>query len=228
MDTPRAEFLHPSIVSHSRRPPMLYLLIDHFRPRKRVLPHASVQEHLAGRYYLPPSLLYSVIRLSRDNATYDIPVEGDWLTIAVVAERGEVRVSGTKGHVESDSEDEAGPSKPKIGDRAQGEGEGDVKEKWRRRRGPRKYINLKLCALPPRSKTISGPSGDALLQLLLFEADAVVRTDPGEEGEVRRSYRGGSGGAYERWCNLSVGSVVAILNPRVLRPLKVRLGRGRT
>jgi minichromosome maintenance protein 10 len=58
--------------------------------------HSAVQDFLYGRYYLTPTLLYSVIRLSRDGATFDLPVDGDWLTIAVVAERGEVKISGTK------------------------------------------------------------------------------------------------------------------------------------
>jgi len=158
------------------------------------------------------------------------------VTIAVVAERGEVRVSGTKGGARhgdaSDDEEEgeggeaqvkkviksgSGPAKAKD----------EEKQKWKNKRGPRKYINLKLCALSPRtpgssSKTIAG---DAMLQLLLFESDAVISSDPTDEdeddGKVKKSYRGGSGGAYEKWCNLGIGSVIAILNPRVLRPLQV-------
>lgn len=164
-------------------------------------------------------MLYSVIRLSRDGATYDVPVEGDWVTMAVVAERGDIRVSGTKDNTRYESDDEEedgehGASKPKPA---------DDKAKWKKKRGPRKYINLKLCALPPRTPRSrdGGTSGDAMLQLLLFESDAVVRSDPDEDGEVKLSYRGGSGGAYERWCNLGVGSVIAILNPRVLRPMRV-------
>jgi minichromosome maintenance protein 10 len=62
--------------------------------------------------------------------------------------------------------------------------------------------------------------GDAMLQLLLFEADA--RLHGVQDGDQR--YRGGSGGAYEKWCNLAAGSVIAILNPRVLRPLRVSGG----
>lgn len=206
--------------------------------RKRSLPHALLQAHLSGRYYLSPSLLYSVIRLSRDGATYHIPVQGDWVVIAVVAERGEIRVSGMKNDRGSDEDEE--DLKPKqasvkqgvkgVKDKAaQGKDEGkggEDQERWRKRRGPRKYINLKLCALPPRIQS-KGPSGDAMLQLLLFESDAIVREDENAEdddGETKKTYRGGSGGAYEKWCNLGVGSVIAILNPRVLRPLRVCLG----
>lgn len=170
-----------------------------------------------GRYYLPPSLLYSVIRLSKDGATYDVPVEGDWITIAVVAERSEIKVSGSKEEFSDDEDEDVATAKQ--GDKALSQ-EQQARKKWVKRRGPRKYINLKLCALPPKNKSMGGEGvkGDALLQLLLFEADAQVHGL--EDGE--KKYRGGSGGAYEKWCNLAVGSVIAILNPRVLRPLRVR------
>jgi minichromosome maintenance protein 10 len=208
--------------------------------RKRSMAHSAVQDYLYGRYYLTPAMLYSVIRLSRDGATYDLPVEGDWLTIAVVAERGEVKISGTKNTSKNDEDDDddededdggkttSRPSKPNKkmpGDTEDGKG-GAGQPKYRKR-PPRKYVNLKLCSLPPRSRGGGGSSasGDALLQLLLFEADSVAHgEDVNEDGEkvhVKR-YSGGSGGAYERWCNLTVGSVIAILNPKILRPLRVR------
>lgn len=193
------------------------------RLSKRVLPHEDVQDLIRGRYFMRPPKVYSVARLSRDGATYDIPVEGDWVTIAVVAERGDIRVSGTR-NAKSDDEDDddddgcdgdsRGPQDRK-GKKQGKQGQGGKKKK------PRKYINLKLVALPPRNKTLGATtiSGDAHLQLLLFESDSIVNgTD--DEGNETRSYRGGSGGAYERWCNLGVGSVIALLNPRVLRPLK--------
>ena len=194
--------------------------------RKRTLSHAAVQDHLSGRYFLPPSLLYSVIRLTRDGATYDVPVEGDWVTIAVVAERGEIRVSGSKqgGISDDDDGDETLDGSVKQGGKPLDKATKD-KERWKKRRGPKKYLNLKLCSLPPRASSLGGkgkgPSGDALLQLLLFEADAVIRGEDESRDTKQTSYRGGSGGAYEKWCNLSVGSVIAILNPRVLRPLRV-------
>lgn len=205
--------------------------------------HAAVQGHLDSRYYLPPTLLYSVIRLSRDGSTYDLPVDGDWLTIAVVAERGEVKISGTKQTSANDDddgdddieEDEDGPA-PAAKPPAKNTGPfkpGDPKNKSKKsgteyknkKRPPRKYINLKLCSLPPRTKTSSSSAGDALLQLLLFESDSVAHdtmlNDEGEKVVIKR-YSGGSGGAYEKWCNLTVGSVIAIMNPKVLRPLRVR------
>ncbi|WWD21887.1 hypothetical protein CI109_106375 [Kwoniella shandongensis] len=207
------------------------------RLSKRILPHSHLQDHLSGRYYIPPSTLYSVIRLSRDGTTYDIPVDGDWITIAVVAHRGEVKVSGTKdASVESDDDEDEGEvldtAVPKDGKVAGGanakksgeKGKDKAKgKKAQRRRVPRKYINMTLCSLPSRNRSLgksTGTSGDALLNLLLFEADAVVHERQTEDGEMKRSYRGGSGGAYEKWCNLNEGSVVAILNPRVWRNLR--------
>jgi minichromosome maintenance protein 10 len=172
-----------------------------------------------------------VIRLSRYGATYDVPVEGDWVTIAVVAERGEVKVSGSKAGDESDASEEEDGTPRRGPQQGKDKGTGKSKDATKKgaegkakKRGPRKYINLKLTSLPPRSNDrASSTQGDALLQLLLFEADAVVRSEPDEEGEVKRSYRGGSGGAYEKWCNLGVGSVIALLNPRLLRPLRVSI-----
>lgn len=200
--------------------------------------HSAVQDYLYGRYYLTPTLLYSVIRLSRDGATYDLPVDGDWVTIAVVAERGEVRISGTKSTSKDDEdeddgdEDEEGNQVPK--DLKKNGWKGKKGKPEYRKRPPRKYINLKLCSLPPRSRNSNGSStstsGDALLQLLLFEADSVatemVENEVGEKVPVKR-YLGGSGGAYERWCNLTVGSVIAVMNPKILRPLKVSSNNAR-
>ncbi|ORX36122.1 hypothetical protein BD324DRAFT_652025 [Kockovaella imperatae] len=185
------------------------------RLSKRLLSHEILQDQLRGRYFLPPSLLYSVIRLSRDGATYDVPVEGDWVTIAIVAERSQVRVSGAKEGPGSDSDDDA-----KQGDKEKSRVQKD-KSKWQKRRGPRKYVNLKLVSLPSRAASIGksvGQMGDALLQLLLFESDSKVHDK--DDGESQFRYQGGSGGAYEKWCNLTEGTVIAVLNPRVLRPLR--------
>ncbi|WVQ75339.1 hypothetical protein IAR50_004957 [Cryptococcus sp. DSM 104548] len=222
------------------------------RLKKRTTPHEEVQEFLTGRYYLPPSKLYSVARLTRDGTSYDIPVDDEWLTIAVVAQRGPIRVSGTKvkrekgsddekdeddesgGEIEESEDDEddgeqAGDFKPFIGTdgkawkpkpkkRAKKSKE-DGEDDWKKKREPRKYINLTLCAMPRRKYGSTTSTGDVLLQMLLFEADHVVTMENGEGG-IYKSYRGGSGGAYEKWCNIAEGSVIAILNPRVWRNLR--------
>ncbi len=63
------------------------------------------------------------------------------------------------------------------------------KQQARKARQPRKYLNLKLAALGARTGNKSS-SGDALLQLLLFESDSIVRMDPDEDGNEKISYRG--------------------------------------
>ncbi|TYJ55121.1 hypothetical protein B9479_004157 [Cryptococcus floricola] len=223
------------------------------RLRKRTTPHKEVQEFLTGRYYLPPSKIYSVARLTRDGTSYDVPVDDEWLTIAVVAQRGPIRVSGTKVKTEKNSDDEKdedddddeGDEEESEDDEDDGEQAADIKpfigtdgkawkpkpkqkakkskedsdDDWKKKRGPRKYINLTLCAMPRRSYGSTSSTGDVLLHMLLFEADHVVAMEDGEGGTYK-SYRGGSGGAYEKWCNIAEGSVIAILNPRVWRNLR--------
>ncbi|WVO15712.1 hypothetical protein L204_103373 [Cryptococcus depauperatus] len=221
------------------------------RLRKRLLAHDEVQDFLTDRYYIPPSKLYSVVRLSRDGTSYDIPVDKDWVTIAVIAQRSPIRVSGTKVKTAESSRGKGNvASKDDASDASNTESEGreestdttfsrtkvegvkrkqktknkdnlnqSDKDDWKKNREPRKYINLTLCALPRRNYNVTMTAGDSLLQLLLFEADCVVSTED-EDGEVVKSYRGGSGGAYEKWCNLAEGSVIAIMNPRIWRNLK--------
>ncbi|WVQ83949.1 hypothetical protein IAT38_006094 [Cryptococcus sp. DSM 104549] len=193
--------------------------------RERSLAHVDLQNHLEGRFYLAPSKLYSVIRLSRDKTTYDVPVLGDWITIAVVAQRSDIRTTGTKDTAkvsdddgDDDDEDGTGEEKDVKPFKGKGKAKAGGKDDWKKRRVPRKYVNLTLSAMPPRRSDGSVP-GDSLLQLLLFEADSTVQMED-EEGNVTREYRGGSGGAYEKWCNLATGSVIAIMNPRVWRNLR--------
>ncbi|PBK58267.1 hypothetical protein ARMSODRAFT_991317 [Armillaria solidipes] len=59
----------------------------------RVLPHERLQDHFARRFYISLSRPYSCLRLLPDERGYDIPVYDDWVTIAVVAERGPIKFS---------------------------------------------------------------------------------------------------------------------------------------
>ncbi|SPO36790.1 uncharacterized protein PSFLO_02261 [Pseudozyma flocculosa] len=76
------------------------------RLSSRRISHDDVTDYLQGRYYIPPSMIYSVARPtykdvdptesrragygkdSGRDGDYEIPVDGDWLTIAVIAEKG--------------------------------------------------------------------------------------------------------------------------------------------
>ncbi|KAH9984300.1 hypothetical protein BJV77DRAFT_1072230 [Russula vinacea] len=97
------EELEPGPYEH--KPPFDDPLFGRFEPHSgirlvsRDLPYEDLQAYMTGRYYISPSRLYSVLRAQPGGAAgakgqvYDVPVVGDWVTIAVVAERSPVRVS---------------------------------------------------------------------------------------------------------------------------------------
>lgn len=203
--------------------------------RQRVLSHDALQDHLTGRYFLPPSLLYSVVRLESNKQAYEVPVYGDWVTIAVVAERGDVRHTNGPGNApqgkrgggeefdeekpERKDQKKAGGNKGKMGN--------DVDDE---RKGSKKYVHLKMIDLGTRSRSSSSSApratlrGDAQLSLLLFESDHYDKLISTENGKKREEkiWRGGSGGAFEEcFSKLREGTVVALLNPKVLKPYQV-------
>ncbi|KAJ7452095.1 hypothetical protein B0H11DRAFT_1876737 [Mycena galericulata] len=177
------------------------------RLSSRIVPHEDLQDHLRGRYYLSPSRLYSAVRLLPDKQGYDVPVAGDWITIAVVAERGPYKYSKAPVGITQDEESDG------------------RKGKTREPNG-KKYINLKLVDFGGPARSASSATGgkavirgDALLFLLLFESDGFDSV-PQDEGRPKKVYRGGSRGAFEEMCDLKEGDVVALLNPRVLKPFQ--------
>ncbi|KAH9855590.1 hypothetical protein C2E23DRAFT_874672 [Lenzites betulinus] len=206
------------------------------RLTSRAIPHEDFQDYLRGRYYIPPSKLYSVVRLLPNKQGYDVPVSGDWLTIAVIAERGKMKYAQAPVGVTRDDklldagEDrmdelpsfdgaaEAGPSsRPPLFRKKLKEEEP--------KSGGRKYVNLKLIDFGCRSQGSSADGGkakirgDAFLSLLLFESETCdVLTK--EDGKKEKIYRGGSRGAFERMSKLREGAVVAFLNPKILKPFQ--------
>ncbi|CAE6432286.1 unnamed protein product [Rhizoctonia solani] len=193
----------------------------------RKLPFDEFQDFMYGRVYLSPSKLYSVVRLSPDRSAYDVPVEGDWVTIAVIAERGQVQVSkrGNRGGPQGkkDNKSASGPG----GQNANEDDDDDSRPAPREK----KYMRLLLVDFghrasegqpTPKEQT----KGDALLNMLLFEADSAKT----EDGQSTRNngkgvtYKGGSGGAFEACAKLREGAVLAILNPRILKPFQRSAG----
>ena len=191
---------------------------------------------MTGRYYISPSRLYSVLRAQPGGAAgakgqvYDVPVVGDWVTIAVVAERSPVRVSRAPvavGPGEARDADDPDPtptlSVPPAATR-------NPKSAGRKgpepppRVGGRKYVNLTLIDFGTggggggKKGTVRG---DAVLSLLLFESDSYDTVSRGEGLLPEKIYKGGSRGAFETMAKLREGSVIALLNPRVLKPLQV-------
>ncbi|KAF8192744.1 hypothetical protein K438DRAFT_1919276 [Mycena galopus ATCC 62051] len=183
------------------------------RLSSRIVPHEDLQDHLRGRYYLSPSRLYSVARLLPDKQGYDVPVAGDWITIAVVAERGPFKY--TKAPVEITPDDEDDATKGRKG-----------KAKDLPKPSGRKFINLRLVDFGAPARSASSATGgkaiirgDAMLSLLLFESDGFEMV-PQDEGRPKKVYRGGSRGAFEEMCDLKEGDVVALLNPRIFKPFE--------
>ena len=181
-----------------------------------MLPHNALQDHLYGRYFLPPSLLYSVVRLLPNKQAYEVPVDADWVTIAVVAQRSEVKVSArstiagipqvvgdddgrTDGEsdgdigVATDHEAENNFNAPSTEPRKQGKPKPKrSKKKERVQAAPRsrKFVTLKLvdfgCRSSSSSSTPGGVRGDALMNLVIFEADSVGYEYEQGKDNVRR------------------------------------------
>jgi minichromosome maintenance protein 10 len=167
---------------------------------------------------------------------YDVPVAGDWVTIAVVAERGQVKVSKAPvgiGREEADGVDDEG-SNELVGD---GHGRLSFEDKKlakAKRKDPmprkpsgKKYVNMKLVDFGTRSRSSATGGkatirGDAFLSLLLFESDRYDKVTR-DDGRVEKVYKGGSRGAFEAMSKLKEGDVVALLNPKILKPFQVRM-----
>lgn len=169
---------------------------------------------MTARYYLSPSRLYSMVRLREDKQGYDVPLFGDWVTIAVIAERGPVKF--TRAPVTLDPEEQS----EKLCQKVKGKNEEDKKS------AGKKYVNFKLIDFGARSKS-SGTGGqhvirgDAFLTLLLFEADGYDLIHSGGGRKPRRLYKGGSRGAFESMAKVKEGDVIAFLNPKILKPFQV-------
>lgn len=149
-----------------------------------------------------------------------MPVPGDIVTIAVVAEQSPVKYS--KAPVTTDHDNNFG----------EGENDGNnnklkppPKSKINKSTFGKKYVNMKLVDFANREKTSSTGGmavirGDALLSLLLFESDGFDKIKD-DEGKEKKVYRGGSRGAFEKLSKVKPGDVIALLNPRLLKPFTV-------
>lgn len=198
------------------------------RLSSRSLSHDDLQEYLRGRYYLSPSTFYSCIRLLPNQSGYDVPVEGDWITIAVVAERGPVRTTrapvdiapGDDGRA---TDDEGGPSNANDRKNVNGSHSQDSRKRKPSKSHGKKFVSMKLIDFGARSRPspsgVASIRGDAFLTLLLFEADSFDRVTS-DDGKVKKLYNGGSKGAFEAMSKLKEGDVITLLNPKVLKPFQ--------
>lgn len=172
-------------------------------------------------------------------------MEGDWVTIAVVAERGEVKFTQGPGNSKfnkRDDEDILNDSKDNVNKKRAGEivtgkkrsNDEEEDDQENSHKSGKKYVHLKLVDLGHRSRSTTSSSsrpilrGDAQLSLLLFESDyfdKLVTKDENGKDKTQKIWRGGSGGAFEEcYSKLREGTVIALLNPKVLRPFQVMQG----
>jgi minichromosome maintenance protein 10 len=204
--------------------------------RSRQLPYEDLQAYMTGRYYISPSKLYSVVRARPSGATgaqgqaYDVPVAGDWVTIAVVAGRSPVRISRAPVAIgPGEARDADDPDPTPTSSVTRNPKSAGKKDSEPPRVGGRKYVNMTLIDFGAGGGGGGGgsgskkgaPRGDAVLSLLLFESDTYDTVSRGDGLLPEKIYKGGSRGAFETMAKLREGSVIALLNPRVLKPLQV-------
>ena len=148
-----------------------------------------------------------------DKQGYDVPVPGDWITIAVVAERGPIKFTRAPVTIEAEDGDKKDKKKGRYG----------VNEP--EKPSGKKYVNLKLIDFGARSSSTTGGTsvirGDAFLTLLLFESDGFDLIPRGDGMKPEKLYKGGSRGAFEHLTKVKEGDVIALLNPKILKPFQV-------
>ena len=152
-------------------------------------------------------------------------MDGEWVTIAVVAERGPINQTRAPVGLEREEGDATGHNgKPAPGKSNTGKAKttGAVPPK------PlgKKYVNLKLIDFGCRSDSGANGGnlvirGDAFLSLLLFESESFDTLDTNGGGLPKKIYKGGSRGAFEHMAKLREGAVIALLTPKILKPFQV-------
>ncbi|TIA90926.1 hypothetical protein E3P99_01285 [Wallemia hederae] len=164
------------------------------RLSERYMSHSNLSAALTASYVIPPSALYSVAKVSTDGTGYHVPVHDDWVVIGVVGPG-------------------SGAKETKPTQQLTAEDEVRNQNKFQNKKNVKKFCTFSIIDMN------HSQSGNAHLRLILFSADQAERDD--DDGEML--YRGGSGGAFEKFWKMRQGSVVALLNPNILKPHQ---GRG--
>ena len=93
-----------------------------------------------------------------------------------------------------------------------------------RRNHPDANTSLRLVDFGHRGSHSQGSKavikGDAVLNMIFFEADS-FSTIRNSDGLADRVYRGGSGGAFESCARYREGTVIAVMNAKILKPFQV-------
>ncbi|KAK0563980.1 hypothetical protein OC844_001932 [Tilletia horrida] len=182
------------------------------------------------------------VRSFQRDGNYSLPIEGDWVIIGVLAEKSQIRMTKGAQRKGSDVEDADDPAIQGLGPNRSQSKKKQVDEEenpynTRRVHQSRKYMAWKLVDFGSASSAPSGDGptrgtdgGDCVLSLQLFASDDIPEAPKADESknhvreEIRAAlrsdpvkvYRGGSRGAFEKYWKEREGTVVAIINPRIM------------
>ncbi|CAO1632217.1 unnamed protein product [Sympodiomycopsis kandeliae] len=222
--------------------------------RLRSLPFADFQEIMYGRYFISPSLLYSIKQGTRTGKGTDgdfrIPVDGDWILITTIVQSGRSWATKEKQFnpdtsSDDDSEEEVVqdqygrsmtmPKEKKSSHSSKKHKKDDNSDRTelRERLGPDGEI---LLDEQDTLKTLEGASGQYYDMADLSERDdgdgikghhqVTLSLVSSHWDKSRSKWVGGSRGAYEKLrSKIYAGAVVAFINPRVVVP---RYNKGKT
>ncbi|WAR63141.1 hypothetical protein PtB15_18B223 [Puccinia triticina] len=216
------------------------------RLKKRLLSHQTLQDYLSDRYVVRINELYAIIRkveLGRfqGGTEWKVPLVGDWVLFGVIGQKSDFkttnpyiasqfnRMGSTK--PENEHQSEQGTSKAKGAaaeedeeevvdelndelqrdDQCKKKGNQDTAPEEPAKPKPKKFVTFKLIDLS--SSKISS-SGSGVINMILFEADTEI---PNGQEPNMKTYRGGSGGAYEKFWKEQPGTLIGIMNPKVLK-----------
>lgn len=152
-------------------------------------------------------------------------MDGEWVTIAVVAERGPINHTRAPVGLEREEDDVVGRNGKTLHNKSNPR-KGVTPGSNHPKPLGRKYVNLKLIDFGCRSDSGANGGkpiirGDAFLSLLLFESDSFDTIDSNNGGLPKKTYKGGSKGAFEHMSRLREGAVIALLAPKILKPFQV-------
>ncbi|MBW0465039.1 hypothetical protein O181_004754 [Austropuccinia psidii MF-1] len=204
------------------------------RLSKRLLSHSELQAHLAERYIVRINELYAIIRELRNGTStkesyWNIPFIGDWVLIGVVGQRSDFKTTNPSDSTIPNSSKSDGNDKFKhviknkeISDDenlnakvepVKSDDENKQTSFWPPQK-KRQYVTFKLVDL---SSNIISKSGCAVVNMILFQSDETTSYKYFDDDLPSRVYRGGSGGAYEKFWKEGPGTVFAIISPKVLK-----------
>ncbi|KAI9621168.1 hypothetical protein H4Q26_013367 [Puccinia striiformis f. sp. tritici PST-130] len=188
------------------------------RLKRRTLAHHTLQDYLADRYVVRINELYAIIRKVEGNGfqsgnDWNVPLIGDWVLFGVIGQKSDFK--NTTPYIASQElarDDQAKQPKEEV-----------------KKPKPKKFVTFKLIDMS--SNKISS-SGSGVIKMILFESDSQSSSSSsssgGGGGDGEKSYRGGSGGAYEKYWKEQPGTLIGILNPKVLKNRPSSYSRGPT